>query len=194
MRCTHLFTPSHWLKGLAVSFHLIHGHSHAHGCLSVLFLLSFYILLKFLFHLFLIPAMVPDDDSMNYPCATPPSGAWSPLTMSHPTHVQCLVLDHLVWPVALFALQRISPFARTRTTDRQTSLLAGSDKHVLGVRYEASLRARCHRNPHLRGTVARGTVAGSWTLIELDVTLHEIVRLGLITSEEVWVVSRVHLL
>ena len=67
MRCTHLFTPSHWLKGLAVSFHLIHGHSHAHWCLSVLFLLFFYLLLKFLFHLFLIPAMVPDDDSMNYP-------------------------------------------------------------------------------------------------------------------------------
>ena len=66
MRCTHLFTLSHWLKGLAVSFHLIHGHSHAHWCLSVLFFLSFYLLPKFLFHLFLIPAMVPDD-SMNNP-------------------------------------------------------------------------------------------------------------------------------
>ena len=69
-----------------MSFHLIHGHSHAHWCLSVLFLQSFYLLLKFLFHLFLIPVMVPDDDSMNDPCATPQSGAWSPLTMSHPTH------------------------------------------------------------------------------------------------------------
>ena len=58
---------SHRLKGLAVSFHLIHGHSHAHLFLSVFFLLSFYLLLKFLFHLFLIPAMVPDDDSMNDP-------------------------------------------------------------------------------------------------------------------------------
>ena len=47
------------------------------------------------------------------------------------------------------------------TTDRQTSPLAGSDRHVLGVRYEASPRALCHRNPHPRGTVARGTVAGS---------------------------------
>ena len=50
-----------------MSFHLIHGHSHAHWCLSVFFLLSFYLLSKFLFHLFLIPAMVPDDDSMNDP-------------------------------------------------------------------------------------------------------------------------------
>ena len=58
---------SHWLKGLAVSFHLIHGHSHAHLFLSVVFFLSFYLLPKFLFHLFLIPAMVPDDVSMNDP-------------------------------------------------------------------------------------------------------------------------------
>ena len=66
MRCTNVFTPSHWLKCLAVSFHLIHGHSHTHWCLSVLFLLSLYFLLKFLFHLFLLLAMVPDD-SMNDP-------------------------------------------------------------------------------------------------------------------------------
>ena len=32
----YLFTLSHWLKGLALSFHLTHGHSHAHWCLSVL--------------------------------------------------------------------------------------------------------------------------------------------------------------
>ena len=50
-----------------MSFHLIHGHSHARiGCLSVFFLLSFSFSLKFLFHLFLIPAMVPED-SMNTP-------------------------------------------------------------------------------------------------------------------------------
>ena len=57
-------------------------------------------------------------------------------------------------------------FARTRatTTDRQTNPLAGSDRRVLGVRYEASPRARCHRNPHPRGTVARRTVGGSGTL------------------------------
>ena len=49
-----------------MSFHLIHDHSHAHWCLSVLFLLSFYFLLEFLFHLFLLLAMVPND-SMNNP-------------------------------------------------------------------------------------------------------------------------------
>ena len=61
---------------------------------------------------------------------------------------------------------RVSPFARTRTTttDRQTRILAGSDRRVLGMRYEASPRARCHRNPHPRGTVARRTVGGSGTL------------------------------
>ena len=50
-----------------MSFHLIHGHSHAHWCLSVFFLLSFYLLPKSFFHLFLIPAMVPDDVSMKDP-------------------------------------------------------------------------------------------------------------------------------
>ena len=49
-------------------FHLIHGHSHAHWCLSVLFLLSFHFLPKFLFHLFLILAMVPDDSMNNTLC------------------------------------------------------------------------------------------------------------------------------
>ena len=64
----NLFTPSHWLKGLAVSFHLIHGHSHAHLFLSVVFfLLSFYLLFKSFFHLFLNSAMVPDENSMEDP-------------------------------------------------------------------------------------------------------------------------------
>ena len=39
-----------------------------------------------------MPAMVPDDDSMNDPCATPQSGAWSAWTMSHPTHALSDVL------------------------------------------------------------------------------------------------------
>ena len=78
---------------------------------------------------------------------------------------QHLAPDHLPQQVFLFSPQRVSPFVRTRTTttDRQTSLLTGSDRHVLGVRYEAYPRARCHRNPHPRGTVARRTVAGSGT-------------------------------
>ena len=67
--------PSHWLKGLAVSFHLIHGHSHAHLFLSVFFLLSFYLLPKFLFHLFLISAMVSGDVSMNDPLCNSANGS-----------------------------------------------------------------------------------------------------------------------
>ena len=43
-------------------------HACALGCfLSVFFLLSFYLLPKSFFHLFLIPAMVPDENSMNDP-------------------------------------------------------------------------------------------------------------------------------
>ena len=80
--------------------------------------------------------------------------------------VQCLAPDLFPQQVSLFSQQRVSPFFRTRTTttDQQTSPLAGSDRHVLGVRFQASPRARRYRNPHPRGTVARGTVAGSGTL------------------------------
>ena len=43
-------------------------HECALGCfLSVFFLLSFYLLLKSFFHLFLIPAMVLDENSMKDP-------------------------------------------------------------------------------------------------------------------------------
>ena len=56
--------------------------------------------------------------------------------------------------------QRVAPFYRTltTTTDQQTSLLAGSDRLVLGMRQRASHRLRHHRYPRRRGTVAR-----SWT-------------------------------
>ena len=51
-----------------MSCYLIHGHRHAHLFLSVVFfLLSFYLLSKSFFHLFLIPAMVPDENSMEDP-------------------------------------------------------------------------------------------------------------------------------
>ena len=50
------------------------------------------------------------------------------------------------------------------------------------MRYEASPRARCHRNPHPRGTVARRT---GWVRDSVK---------GLRTCEEVGFVSRVHLL
>ena len=59
-----MFTPSHWLKAshLSFHFHLIHGHAHC--CLSVLFLLTFYFLLDFTFLLSLLLTMT-DRDSMN---------------------------------------------------------------------------------------------------------------------------------
>ena len=62
-----MFHTSHWLKGLVrvISPHPI--HACARGCLSVFFLLSFYLLSKSFFHLFLIPAMVPDENSMKDP-------------------------------------------------------------------------------------------------------------------------------
>ena len=42
-------------------------HACARGCLSVFFLLSLYFFLKSFFHLFLIPAMVPVENSMEDP-------------------------------------------------------------------------------------------------------------------------------
>ena len=53
------------------------------------------------------------------------------------------------------------------------------------MRYEAYPRVRCHRTPLW---VGQGLCVG------LDVSLHEVVVLGLITCEEVGFVSRVHLL
>ena len=52
------------------------------------------------------------------------------------------------------------------------------------MRYEAYPRVRCHRTPLW---VGQGLCVG------LDVSLHEVVVLGLITCEEVGFVSRVHL-
>ena len=42
-------------------------HACARGCLTVFFLLSLYFFLKSFFHIFLIPAMVPDENSMEDP-------------------------------------------------------------------------------------------------------------------------------
>ena len=90
----------------------------------------------------------------------------------------------------------MAPFARTQTTttDQQTSLLAGSERHVLGVRHEASPRERRHRNPHPRGAVPRRTAGGQGLCAGLDVSLLEVVGVGLITYERVGVVKRVHTL
>ena len=67
-------------------------------------------------------------------------------------HLQHVAPDQVVQQVAPFALQQVDPFARTQTTttDRQTSLLAGNDRHVLGVLRETYPRVRCHRT--LRGS------------------------------------------
>ena len=62
------------------------------------------------------------------------------------------------------------------------------------MRYEASPRARRHRNPHPRGTVARGIVAGQGLCEGLDISLHEVAGLGLITCAGVGFVRRPHLL
>ena len=57
-----------WLKSRLCVFISIHGHRHAHLFLSVLFfLVSLYFVLKSFFHLFLNPAMVPDENSMEDP-------------------------------------------------------------------------------------------------------------------------------
>ena len=112
-------------------------------------------------------------------------------------HLQRFAPDQLVQQVAPFALQRISSFARTQTTtDRQTSLLDGSDRHVLGVLREAYPRVRCHRTPCLGGTlwVEEDCRGGQGLCVGLDVSLLEVVGVGLMTCEEVGVVKSVHLL
>ena len=110
---------------------------------------------------------------------------------------QRLAPDFFPQRVSLFSPQRVAPFyleTRTTTADQQTSLLVRSDRLVLGVRYEASPRARRHRNPHPRGTVARRTVAGQGLCEGLDISLHEVVVLGLVTCAGVGVVRRPQLL
>ena len=62
--CSHCHT---WLKSRLCVFISIHGHRHAHLFLSVLFTPSLYFFLKSFFHLFLNPAMVPDENSMEDP-------------------------------------------------------------------------------------------------------------------------------
>ena len=71
-RCVvvHAFIRHIWLKGLVrvISPHPI--HACARGCLSVLFLL---------FHIFLIPAMVPDENSMEDPLCNSSFGSMASL-------------------------------------------------------------------------------------------------------------------
>ena len=104
---------------------------------------------------------------------------------------QRLAPDHLPQEVSLFSPQRVSPFVRTRTTttDRQTSVLAGGDRHVLGVRYEASPRGLHILEEPLLGELwlGQGLCKG------LDISLHDVIVLGLITCVEVGLVMRLHL-
>ena len=86
-----------WLKSRLCVFISIHGHRHAHLFLSVLFfLVSLYFVLKSFFLLFLNPAMVPDENSMEDPLCnssfgsmvsldyvTPDSGSGKPETVNH---------------------------------------------------------------------------------------------------------------
>ena len=71
-------------------------------------------------------------------------------------------------------LQRVAPFyletVTTTTTNQTTGLLVRSDRLVFGMRQRASDRLRRRRNPRLRRTIARGTVARSRTL---DLTRRE---------------------
>ena len=113
---------------------------------------------------------------------------------SYFVRVQCLAPDLFPQQVSLFFQQRVSPFFRTRTTttDQQTSLLAGSERHVLGVRYKVSPRARRHRNHILEEPLLGELLLGQGLCEGLDISLHEVVVFGLITC--VGVVRRPHLL
>ena len=100
-----------------------------------------------------------------------------------PSHCLHLRSGQSGWVLRLWMTQGRHRASRTRTTttDRQTSLLAGSDRRALGVRYEAYPRVRCHRTLRTRGTRARRTVGGQGLCEGLDISLHEVVVLGLIT-------------
>ena len=70
MHCTHAYTVTcgSRLKSRLCVFISIHGHRHAHLFLIVLlFLVSLYFVLKSFFHLFLILAVVPDENFMEDP-------------------------------------------------------------------------------------------------------------------------------
>ena len=70
MHCTHAHTVTFGSSSSLVCVRVIsiHGHRHAHLFLSVVFfLVSLYLVLKSFFHLFLNPAMVPDENSMEDP-------------------------------------------------------------------------------------------------------------------------------
>ena len=91
-----------WLKSRLCVFVSIHGHRHAHLFLSVLFfLVSLYLVLKSFFHLFLNPAMVPDENSMEDPLCNSSFGSMVSLDYVTPdtltvTSLQCQCLSWLM--------------------------------------------------------------------------------------------------
>ena len=111
-------------------------------------------------------------------------------------HLQRLAPDQSVQQVALFILQRIAPFARTQTTtDRQTSILAERDRHVLGVLREAlSSSAVSSYSASSRNPCLENCGAGQGLCVGLDRSLLEVVGVGLITCEGVGLVRQVHTL
>ena len=80
-------------QGFSLCFSdLVHDSHSQFKAIAICHLPSFYLLLKFLFHLFLIPAMVPDDDSMNDPLCN--SAIGSMVTFDFVTPDTDLVLDN----------------------------------------------------------------------------------------------------
>ena len=92
-----------WLNSRPVCLHF---HPWSSACAFVLecsLTPSLYFFLKSFFHLFLNPAMVPDENSMEDPCATPASGAWSAWTTSHLTQFHYLIFSFILY-LSLFFL------------------------------------------------------------------------------------------
>ena len=108
-------------------------------------------------------------------------------------HLQHSAPDHLSQQVSLFALQRISPFAPDTDdddADRLTSPLAGSDRHVYSVCFakhilECGVIVLYVLEEPLLGELR----LGQGLCVGLDVSLLEVVGVGLITCEEVGFVS-----
>ena len=88
MHCTHAHTVTCGSSLVCVRVISIHGHRHAHLFLSVVFfLVSLYFVLKSYFHLFLNPAMVPDENSMEDPLCNSSFGSMVSSGLCHTRHI-----------------------------------------------------------------------------------------------------------
>ena len=88
--------------------------------------------------------------------------------------------DHLPQLVSLFSPQQVSPFARTRTTttNRQTSLLARSDGHVLVFVMKHPRERRVNLIHILQEPVLAELWVGQGLCERLGTSLHEVLVLG----------------